>query len=90
MSDSVLTSLGHWAATADAALAHAAGWVLGKLDAAKADLATLEAGSPLVAEGLAAAQTYAVAHGVPVAALENAGSALLTLVQKVAAPGGAA
>ena len=85
MSDSILNKLGTFMGTADAALAHAAGWLMSKLDAIDTEVASIEASSPLVAQALTAAKAYAVAHGVPVAALDGAESALVALVTKVAA-----
>ena len=86
MSDPVFSKLGAWAATADAALAHAAGWLLAKVQVAQQELASIEASDPLVAEALTAAEAYANAHGVPVAAVQGVESALLALARKVAAP----
>jgi len=90
MSDSILNKIGTFMGTADAALAHAAGWLMSKLDAIDAEVATITASSPLVAQALTAAKVYAVAHGVPVAALEGAESALVALVTKVASSAPAA
>lgn len=80
MSDPLFAKLGTWAATA-----HAAGWLMAKLDAVQGDVTAMEAASPLVAEALAAGKAYATAYGVPVEALETAGEALVALAQKVAA-----
>jgi hypothetical protein len=85
MSASIFAKLGVFAETADAALAHAAGWVLAKLSVVQEDVATMEATHPLIVEAIASAKAYAVAHGIPTGALENAGEALLALAQKVAA-----
>ena len=85
MSASIFAKLGVFAETADAALAHAAGWVLAKLSVVQEDAAAMTAAHPLIAEAVVAAKAYAVAHGIPTGALENAGEALLALAQKIAA-----
>ena len=59
------------------AVEHAAAWLVGRVAQAEQSLQTLEASSPLVASAIEAGEAYAASHGVPVAAVENVGDAVL-------------
>jgi hypothetical protein len=77
-----LENVGHAAMTA---VEHAAAWLVGTIATAETSLASLEATSPLVAEAIAAGEASAQAHGVPITAIADAGSAVLTAAKELAA-----
>lgn len=77
-----LEAEGHKALTA---VQHAAAWLVGTVATADTSLHALEATSPLVAEAIAIGEAAATAHGVPVAAIENAGEAVLAEAKTLAA-----
>ena len=77
-----LESVGHECLTA---LEHGAAWLVGTVATADTGLHALEATSPLVAAAIAAGEASAVAHGVPVTMIENAGDVLLSLAKQLAA-----
>jgi hypothetical protein len=59
------------------AVDHAAAWLVGHVAQAATDLRTLEASDPIVGQAIAAGEAFALAHGVPVPAIEAAGEAVL-------------
>jgi len=77
------------AATAEADLAkvataaqHAAAWVLGMAAQAEADVQSLSASSPIIAQGIAMAKAWIDANSIA-SAVEATGEAVLALVQKI-------
>lgn len=77
-----LETLGHEALDA---VEHAAVWLVGKIATASQSLHDLEASDPLVGEAIQAGIASATAHGVPVAAIENAGDAVVAAAKTFAA-----
>jgi hypothetical protein len=77
-----LEQVGHEALTA---VEHAAVWLVGKLATAETSLLALEADSPWLAEAWAEGVKSAEFHGVPVAAIENVGAAIMTAAVSFAA-----
>jgi hypothetical protein len=66
-------------------LEHGAVWLVGAVAKAETSLSALEASSPLISSALAAGRASALAHGVPIAAIEDAGAVLLSLAGRFAA-----
>jgi hypothetical protein len=77
-----LENFGHETLTA---IEHGAVWLVGKLAVATDSLHALEADSPWLALAWNAGVASATAHGVPVAAIEDAGSAILAAAKNFAA-----
>lgn len=81
----ILTKIEAEGRAALTAIEHAAAWLVGAVATGRHDLSTLEKDSPIVADAIAAGEAAAAAHGVPVAAIDDAGAAVLNAAKDLAA-----
>lgn len=77
-----IEDLGHEALDA---IEHGAVWLVGTIATTASNLNKLEANHPLVIAAIAAGEKSAVAHGIPVQEIMDAGQAILTAAKQFAA-----